>query len=139
VLRLDQEEGGRQNSDGETGLTIMIILGLFLTHLATFVAAFAFVHWLVGWLGGATTTEAVLMFIAAFGTAAAIIVLIAHRRGGVIVAVAIIVFWAFVVFGAARTTAINILAFAVSALLATSAVALVESFIARRRAARKPP
>lgn len=117
----------------------MVILGLFLVHLATFVAAFAFVQWLIGWLGGATTTEAILTFITAFGTAATIFALISHRRGGVIVAVAIMAFWAFIIFGVARATAINILAFALSALLAASAVAVVESFIARWRAARKPP
>ncbi len=117
----------------------MVVLGLFLMHLATFVAAFAFVQWLVRWLGVATTTEAVVSLIAAFGAAATIFVLISHRRGGVIVAVAIAAFWAFVIFGAARPTALSILTVAASALLAASAVALVESLIARLRAARKPP
>jgi hypothetical protein len=120
------------------GLTIMIILGLFLIHLAVFVATFAFIEWLVGWLGGATITEAVLMFMAAFVAAATIRFLIANRRGGVIVAVAIIAFWAFLIFGAARATAINILALAAAALVAATAVVLAESFVVRRGAARNP-
>jgi len=116
----------------------MIIVGLFLIHLAVFVATFAFIEWLFGWLGVATITEAVLTFIAAFGAAAAICVLMANRRGGLIVAVAIIAFWAFLIFGDAPAAAINILALSAAALVAATAVALVESFIVRRGAVRNP-
>jgi hypothetical protein len=117
----------------------MIILGLFLIHLAASVAAYVFIEWLVRWLGGSTITEAVLMFTAAFGAVATIIVLVANRRGGVIVTVAVIVFWSLLIFGAAGTAAINILSLAVAALLVAAAAVLVESFMVRWRAARNPP
>jgi hypothetical protein len=111
----------------------MIVLGLFLIQLAAFVAAFAFIKGLVGWLVGTTMTEAVLTFMIAFGAASSVIVLATNRRGGVIVAVAVIVFWAFVIFGTAGATATNILALAAAALFAASTAVLVELFIVRRR------
>jgi len=117
----------------------MIVLGLFLTHLAASVAAFVSIEWLVRWLGGATVTEAVLMFTAVSGAVATMVVLVANGRGGVIIAVAVIVFWSFVMLGAAGTTAIRIVAVAVAALLVAAAVVVVESFMVRWRAARKRP
>jgi len=117
----------------------MIILGLFLIHLAEAVAAFAFFKWLVHWFGGATIAEAALMFTAVAGAVTTLIVLVAKQRVGVVIAVAIIVFWSLVVFGAEGTTAINILAVAVAALVVAAAMTLMESFVVRRRAARNPP
>jgi hypothetical protein len=118
---------------------VMIVLGLFLIHLAEAAAAFVFFEWLVRWLSGATITEAGLMFGAVVVAVATIIVLVANQRGGVIIAVAIILFWSFVIFGAARPTAINILAVAATALVVAASVALVQSFMMHRRAAQKPP
>ncbi len=117
----------------------MYVLGLFLIHLVATVASFVFIEWLGRWLSGATMTETALMFAMAFGAVATILVLVAHRRGGVIIAVAIIAFWSLVMFGASGRTAVNIIAVAVAALAVAAAVVLAESFIGRRRAARKPP
>jgi hypothetical protein len=117
----------------------MIILALFLLHLAEAVAAYTFFEWLIRWLGGATMNEAALMFGAVAAAVATIIVLVAHQRGGFVIAVAIIVFWSFVIFGAARPMAINILAVAATALVVAASVVLVESVRARWRAARNPP
>ena len=117
----------------------MIILGLFLIHVAEAVAAFVFFKWLVRWLGGATMTEAALTFSAVLGAVASILVLVAYGRWGVIVAVAVIVFWSLVIFGPGGTTAFNIIALAAATLVVAAAVVLVESFMVRRRAARKPP
>ena len=116
----------------------MIILGLFLLHLAEAVGAYVFFEWLVRWFGAATMTEAVLVFGAMFAAVATIMVLVARHRGGFIIAVAVIVFWSFVIFGAARSTAINILAVAASALVVAASMVLVESFVARWRATRNP-
>jgi hypothetical protein len=116
----------------------MIILGLFLIHLAEAAAAFVFFQWLVRWLGGATMIEAALVFGAVSAAVATIIVLVANRRGGVVIAVAIILFWSFVIFGTARPTAINILAVAAAVLVVAASVVLVESFMMRRRATRNP-
>ncbi len=118
------------------GLIVMIILGLFLIHLAEAVAAFVFFEWLLRWLSGATITEAVLTFAAVSGAVATMFVLVANRRGGVIIAVAIIVFWSFVIFGAAGTTAIRILAAGAAALVVATAAVLVETFMVRWRTAR---
>jgi hypothetical protein len=128
-----------QNLAGETGLIAMVILVLFLLHLAEAVAAYVFFDWLVRWLGGATMSEAALMFGAVVAAVATIIALVAHRRGGFVIAVAVVVFWSFVIFGAARPTAINILAVAATALVVAASAVLVESFMARWRAARNPP
>jgi hypothetical protein len=117
----------------------MIILGLFLIHVAEAVGAYVFFEWLVRWLGGVTMTEAVLTFAAVSGVVATLIILEANGRRGVIVSVAIIVFWSFIIFGATGTTAISILAGAVTALVVAAAVVLVESFTVRRRATRNPP
>jgi hypothetical protein len=117
----------------------MIILGLFLINLAATAVAFVFIKWLGRWFGGGTMTDAALMFAAAFGAVATILVLIGHRRQGVIIAVAIVVFWSLVIFGASGVTAINIIVLAVAALAVAAAVTLAESFIGRRRAARRPP
>ena len=114
----------------------MIILGLFLLHLAEAVGAYVFFEWLFRWLGGATMIEAAFMLAAVFAAVATLIVLLARQRGGFIVAVAVIVFWSFVIFGAARPTAINILAVAASVLVVAASVVLMESFVARWRAAR---
>jgi hypothetical protein len=116
----------------------MIILGLFLLHLAEAVGTYVFFEWLVRWFGTATMTEAALMIGAVFAAVATIIFLVARQRGGFIIAVAVIVFWSFVIFGAARPTAINILAVAASVLVVAASVVLVESLIARWRAARNP-
>jgi hypothetical protein len=121
------------------GLIIMILLGLFLIHLAAAVAAFVFIEWLGRWFSDATMTDAALMSAAAFGAVATILILIAHGRQGLIIAAAIITFWALVMFGASGPTAVTIIVLAVAALAVASAVVLAESFIARRRAARKPP
>jgi hypothetical protein len=117
----------------------MIMLGLFLIHVAEAAAAFVFFEWLVRWLGGVTITETVLLFGAVIGAVATIIVLVAHGRGGVIIAVAIIVFWCLVIFGAARPTAINILAGAATVLVVAASLVLVQSVLVRWRAARNPP
>jgi len=117
----------------------MIILGLFLLYLAATGAAFGSIEWLVRWLGGATMTEAALTFRAILGVVASILVLAAYGRWGIIVAVAVIVFWSLVIFGAGGTTAFNIIALAAATLVVAAVVVLVESFIARRRTARKPP
>jgi hypothetical protein len=117
----------------------MIILALFLLHLAEAVAAYVFFEWLVRWFSGATMTDAVLMFAAVVAAVATFIVLVSRRRGGFIVAIAVIMFWSFIIFGAAGPTAINILAVAASALVVAASVVLVESFMARWRAARNPP
>jgi len=71
------------------------------------------------------------MFTAVSGAVATLIVLVANQRGGVIIAVAIIVFWCFLIFGAAGTTATGILAGAGAALVVATAVVLVESFMVR--------
>jgi hypothetical protein len=117
----------------------MIILALFLLHLAETIVALVFIESLGGWLSGATMTEAALMFAMAIGAVTTILVLVAHRRGGVIVAAAIIVFWSLVMFGASGPAAVKIIAVGVAALAVAAAVVLAESFIGRRRAARKPP
>jgi hypothetical protein len=129
----------RVTAAGHAGLIDMIILGLFLLHLAEAAAAFVFFEWLVRWFGGATTTEALLVFAAVFAAVVTIIVLVANRRGGVIVAVAVLMFWSFVIFGAARPTAERILAVAATALVVAASLVLVESFMAHWRAARNPP
>jgi hypothetical protein len=117
----------------------MIILGLFLIHFVAAAVAFVFVEWLGRWFSGATMTETAVMFAAAFGAVATILVLLAHGRQGVIIAVAVVVFWSLVMFGASGPTAINIIVLAVAGLAVAAAVVLAESFMARRRAARKPP
>src|SRR5262252_6478859 len=108
----------------------MIILGLFLIHLAESIAAFVFIEWLARWLGGVTTTEAVLTFAAVSGAVATMIVLAANGRTGVII------FWSFMIFGTAGGTAMTILTVAATALLVSAAMVLAESFLARARAAR---
>src|SRR5215470_19387538 len=118
---------------------LMIMLGLFLIYLGATGAAFGSIEWLVRWLGGATMTEAALTFGAVLGAVASILVLAAYGRWGVIVAVAVIVFWSLVIFGARGTTAFNIIAIAAAILVVAAVVVLVESFMARRRTARKPP
>jgi hypothetical protein len=117
----------------------MIILGLFLIHLAEAAVAFVFIEWLVRWLGGATMTESALMFAAGVGAMASLLVLITHRRGGVIIVVAVVAFWALFIFGASGPTAVNIIAVAFGALALAAAVVLAESVAGRWRAARKPP
>jgi len=117
----------------------MIVLGLFLIHLVATAVAFVFIELLGHWTSGATMTDAALMFGAAFGAVATILILLAHGRQGVIIAVVIVVFWALVIFGASGATAINIIALAVAALAVAAAFVLAESFIGRRRAARKLP
>jgi hypothetical protein len=117
----------------------MIMLGLFLLYLAATGATFGSIEWLVRWLGGATMTEAALTFGAVLGAVASILVLAVYGRWGVIVAVAVIVFWSLFIFGAAGTTAINIIALAAGALVVAAAAVLVQSFMGRRRAARSPP
>ena|SRR5215470_5902070 len=117
----------------------MIILGLFLLHLAESIAAFVFIEWLARWLGGVTTTEAVLTFAAVSGAVATMIVLAANGRTGVIIAVAVIMFWSFMIFGTAGGTAMTILTVAATALLVSAAMVLAESFLARARAARNQP
>jgi hypothetical protein len=117
----------------------MIMLGLFLLYLAATGATFGSIGWLVRWLGAATMTEAALTFGAVLGAVASILVLTVYGRWGVIVAVAVIVFWSLVIFGAAGTTAINIIGLAAAALVVAAAVVLVQSFMGRRRAARSPP
>jgi len=117
----------------------MIILGLFLIHLAESVAAFVFIEWLARWLGGVTTIDAVLTFAAVSGAVATMIVLAANGRGGIIIAAAVIVFWSFMIFGATGPTVITILAVVATALLVAAAMVLAESFLVRWRAARNPP
>jgi len=117
----------------------MIILGLFLIHLAEAAGAFVFIEWLVRWLGGATMTESAILFAAVIGAVASLLVLITHQRGGVIIAVAIIAFWCVAIAGASGPTAVNIIAVAFAVLAAAAAVVLAESVVGRRRAARKPP
>ncbi len=117
----------------------MIVLGLFLIHLVATLVAFVFIELLGHWLSGATMTDAAVMAAAAFGAVATILILIAHGRQGVIIAVAIVTFWSLVIFGASVATASNIIALAVAALAVAAVVVLAESFIGRRRAARKPP
>lgn len=119
------------------GLTIMIVLGLFLIHLLEAAAALLFIEWLVRWLGGATVTESALMFAAVLGAAAILLVLITHRRGGLIIAVAVIAFWSLAIFGASGPTAVNIIVAAFTALAIAAAVVLAESVMGRWRAARK--
>jgi hypothetical protein len=121
------------------GLTIMIILGLFLIHLAESVAAFVFIGLLARWFGSVTVIEAVLTFAAISGAVATMIVLVANGRGGVIIAVAVIVFWSFMIFGTAGATAMTILAVAATVLLVAAAMVLAESFLERSRAARNQP
>jgi hypothetical protein len=113
----------------------MIILGLFLIHLAEAAGAFVFIEWLARWFGGATMTESALLFAAVIGAVAALLVLITHQRGGVIIAVAIVAFWSVAIFGASGPTAVNIIAAASGVLAVAAAVALAESVIGRRRAA----
>jgi hypothetical protein len=117
----------------------MIILGLFLIHLAEAAVAFVFIERLARWLGGATMTESAFMFAAVIGVMASILILITHGRGGVIIAVAIVAFWSLAIFGASGPTTVNVIAVAFAALALAAAVALAESVIGRRRAARKPP
>jgi hypothetical protein len=117
----------------------MIMLGLFLLYLAATGAGFGSIEWLVRWLGGATMTEAALTFGAVLGAVVSILVLVAYGRWGVIVAVAVIVFWSLVIFGAGGTTAINIIELAAATLVVAAAAVLVQSFMARRRAARSRP
>jgi hypothetical protein len=117
----------------------MIVLGLFLLHLAEATAAFVFFEWLVRWFSGATITEVALMVGAVFAAVATITVLVANGRGGIVIAVAVILFWPLIMFGAARPTAINILAVAAAVLVVAASVVLVQSFMVRRRAARNPP
>jgi len=117
----------------------MIILGLFLIHLAEAAGAFVFIEWLVRWFGGATMTESAILFAAVIGAVASLLVLITHQRGGVIIAVAIIAFWCVAIAGASGPTAVNIIAVAFAVLAAAAAVVLAESVVGRRRAARKPP
>jgi hypothetical protein len=110
----------------------MIILGLFLIHLAEAAGAFVFIEWLVRWFDGATISESALMFAAVIGIVASLLVLITHRRGGVIIAVAVIAFWSLAIFGAAGPTAVNIVAVAFAVLAVAAAVALAESVIGHR-------
>jgi len=117
----------------------MIILGLFLIHLAEAAGAFVFIEWLVGWLGGATMTESAFVFAAVIGAVASLLVLISHQRGGLIIAVAIVAFWSVAIAGASGPTAVNIIAVAFAVLAVAAAVVLAESVIGRRRAARRPP
>jgi hypothetical protein len=117
----------------------MIILGLFLIHLAEAAGAFVFIEWLARWLGDATMTESALLFAAVIGAVACLLVLITHQRGGVIIAVAIIAFWSVAIFGASGPTAVNIMAVALAVLAVAAAVVLAESVMGRRRTASKPP
>jgi hypothetical protein len=117
----------------------MIVFGLFLLHLAEFVAAYLSIDWLIRWFNSATIPEVILTFVAAFGAVAATIVLMAKGRGGVVIAVAIVVFWLLVIFGATGTTAIIVLALAAAAIFSATAVALVESSMVRRQATRNRP
>jgi hypothetical protein len=117
----------------------MIILALFLIHLAEAAVAFALIEWLVRWFSSATMTESAFMFAAVIAVVASLLVLITHGRGGVIIAVAIIAFWSLAIFGASGPTAVNIIAVAFAALALAAVVALAESVIGRQRAARKPP
>jgi len=117
----------------------MIILGLFLLHLAESIAAFVFIEWLARWLGGVTTIEAVLTFAAVSGAVATMIVLVANGRAGVIIAAGVIVFWSFMIFGTAGATAITILTVAATALLVAAAMVLAQSFLVRARAAQNRP
>lgn len=119
----------------------MIILGLFLIHLAATVVAFMFIRSLGRWLGGATMIEAGLTLAAAAGAVAAILILVAHGRKGVIITLAIVAFWSVAIFGASGRTAINIIALAGAALAIAAAAVVVESLVARRRerAARRLP
>src|SRR5262249_8677990 len=112
----------------------MIILGLFLIHLAEAAVAFVFIEWLVRWLGGAAMPESAFMFAAVIGVVASILVLITHGRGGVIIAVAIIGFWSLAIFGASGPTAVNVIAVAFAALALAAVMTLAESVIGRRRA-----
>src|SRR5712671_426458 len=78
-FRLGEGRRGRRPAElrpVKQGLIVMIILGLFLIHLAEAVAAVVFFEWLVRWLGGATMTEAVLTFTAVSGAVATMIVLV---------------------------------------------------------------
>ncbi len=115
----------------------MVVLWLFVKYLTAFIAVVVFYEWLVGWLSHVTTAEAVFTFIAAVGAVSALIFLVANRRKGVIVAVAVIVFWSLVMFGAAGTTAMRILAGAAVALAVAAVVALFE-FLMRRRVTGGP-
>jgi hypothetical protein len=112
----------------------MIILGLFLIHLAEAAGAFVFIEWLVRWFGGATVTESALLFAAVIGAVAALLVLITHQRGGLIIAAAIIAFWSVAIFGASGQTAVNIIAVAFAVLAVAAAVVLAESVMGSRRA-----
>jgi hypothetical protein len=117
----------------------MIILAVFLIHLLETAVAFAFIEWLVRWLGGATMTESALIFAAVIGAVAIILVLITHQRGGVIIAVAVIAFWSLAIFGASGPTAVNIIVAAFAALAVAAVVVVAESVVGRWRVARKPP
>ena len=117
----------------------MIILGLFLIHLAESVAAFVFIVWLARWFGNVTALEVVLTFAAVSGAVATMIILVANKRGGVMIAVAVIVFWSFMIFGTAAATTIKILGIAATALLVAAAMVLAESLLVRSQAARNRP
>jgi hypothetical protein len=117
----------------------MIVFGLFLLHLAEYVAAYLSIDWLVRWFSSATIPEVILTFVAAFGAVAATMVLMAKGRGGVVIAVAIVVFWSLVIFGATGSTAIVVLVLAAGTIFSAAAVALVEPFMVRRQATRNQP
>jgi hypothetical protein len=132
--QLSWAKSGRPSEPASETGAIMIILGLFLIHLAEAAGAFVFIEWLVRWFGGATVTESALLFAAVIGAVAALLVLITHQRGGLIIAAAIIAFWSVAIFGASGQTAVNIIAVAFAVLAVAAAVVLAESVMGSRRA-----